>query len=77
MKWSELGVGENQGFIITFEVVSGLSREVPQKIQMLELAEQKGVIDQADYFNSLDFPDWRGRVKEMGGPVSVIGSSPS
>lgn len=72
VKWAELGIGEKQGFQISFEVVSGLSREIPQKIQMLELAHGKGVVTVAEYFASLDFPDWRGRVRQMSGPQNYI-----
>lgn len=72
INWAELALPEKDGFQLSFDVVSGMGSHVPQKIQMLELALEKGAIDVGQYFAMLDFPDFRAAAKRLGGPRAFI-----
>lgn len=68
VKWSDLGAGEKTEFIVKPEVVSGLSKSLPHRVQLLELVSEKQLIDDSEYLDSLDMPDWKAKARELGGP---------
>jgi hypothetical protein len=60
------------GYSLSFDVVSALGQHLPMRVELTELALGKGVIDVARYFQQLDIPDWRSIVKRLSGPRDLL-----
>lgn len=60
------------GYSLSFDVVSALGTHLPMKVELLELAASKNVIDTPRYFQQLDLPDWRATVKRLNGPRDLL-----
>jgi hypothetical protein len=60
------------GVQLSFDVVSGLGQRIPQKVQLLELAHQKGLIGVGKYFQLLGLPDFKAASKRFTAPDDFI-----